>query len=271
MTTEFTSTPDDFSPPARSNPSTFAATPAWERGKKRRGSEAEVAAEPRSFASDTSETSASVADDFRPIENGRAAMGEAEATEATFAAAPAYATRTATRKNSAAPLAIAAGIILVGGLAAAGWYYTQPHAQGVAELTPGSASTTTTTATASTAGAPLPGEQVAQNTAPPAATPEAAPPVAPSHAMSTTTTTNHKAAPTVTHRTTTTVARARTATPSAPDVGADAAARAPAQAAPTPAAPPLVLNLPSASQPAPVQTAPAPAPTQAPPAETPPQ
>lgn len=271
MTIDFSSTPGGGPTNSESDSPMFAPTPAWERGKKRRSfsGSASREPEPRSFAADTSDR------DPAPVMTGATAGGMAsDPTTDSFAAAPSYATRPGHRRSATAPLVIAAGIILVGGLAAAGWYYTKPHAQGVAELTPGSA--TTTTATATTAGAPLPGEQVAQNTVPPAAAPEAvppeaAPPVAPSRSMTTTTTTTHKAGPTVTHRTKTTVARARTATPSAADVGADAATRAPAQAAPTPTAPPLVLNLPSASQPAPVQTTPAPAPTQTPPAETPPQ
>jgi hypothetical protein len=267
VTIDFNSTPGGGPTNSESDSPMFAATPAWERGKKRRsfgGSASQVEPEPRSFAADTSDRAPAAV-----MTGATAGAMASDPTTDSFAAAPSYATRPAHRRSATAPIVIAAGIILVGGLAAAGWYYTQPHAQGVAELTPGSASTTTATAT--TAGAPLPSEQVAQNTAAPAAAPEAAqPPVAPSRTMSTTTTTTHKAGPTVTHRTRTTVARARTATPSAPDVGADAATRAPAQAAPTPtptpAAPPLVLNLPSASQPAP-----APAPTQIPPAETPPQ
>ncbi|MBS0362850.1 MAG: hypothetical protein JSR98_15850, partial [Proteobacteria bacterium] len=40
-------------------------------------------------------------------------------------------------KNSTAPIAIVAGIVVLGAVAAAGWYATQPHNQSVAELTPG--------------------------------------------------------------------------------------------------------------------------------------
>ena len=274
MPTDFTSNPADEPIRSESETPMFAPIPAWERGKKRRGfgggRSSRVAAEPRSFAADAVEgdvvTGAAVREDLRPYETRSEAMADSlaptPATDTAFAATPAYATRTAVRKNSAAPVAIAAGIILLGGLAAAGWYYSQPHGQGVAELTPGSTATTTTT----TAGAPTPGEpqQLAQaDAAPPAA---AAPPPPAAHAKTTTTTTVHSA-PAPAARTTT--VRTHRAT-SASDVSADASTTAPARAAPAPAptpaappaaaapAPPLVLSIPPATtQAAPVQTAPA--------------
>jgi len=274
MPTDFTSNPADDPMRSESETPMFAPIPAWERGKKRRGfggRTSRVEPEPRSFAADPVErdvaTGAAVREDLRPYETRSEAMADSlaptPATDTAFAATPAYATRTAVRKNSAAPVAIAAGIILLGGLAAAGWYYTQPHGQGVAELTPGSATTTTT----ATAGAPTPGEQqLAQaDAAPPAA---AAPPPPAAHARTTTTTTVHSA-PAPAARTT--VTRTHRAT-SASDVSADASTTAPVRAAPAPAptpaappsaaaapAPPLVLNVPLATtQAAPVQTAPAP-------------
>jgi hypothetical protein len=271
MPTDFTSTDSD---PISTESPMFAPVPAWERGKKRRsfGSRgSRVAPEPRSFAAELSADPelAPATVKTRPVVAQREEI--VDLPDETFAAAPVFASSTAARKgNGAAPIAIAAGLILIGGLAAAGWYATQPHDQGVAELTPG-ASSTTTTGDTTTAVATAPA-QVAQNTAP---TP---PPVA---AKPVTTTTVHSSGPTVSR---TTVARARPAPRSAADVGSDASTRAsapppmpmptpaPAPAAAAPA--PLVLNIPQqaapvptapAETPQPTQTAPAPAPTQTPP------
>ena len=275
MPTDFTSTDSD---PISTESSMFAPVPAWERGKKRRsfGSRGNrVAPEPRSFAAELSAEPEPViaTTATRPVRAKREDI--VDRPDETFAAAPVFASSTAARKgNGAAPIAIAAGLILIGGLAAAGWYATQPHDQGVAELTPGATTTTTTATTAgdtTTADTAAPA-QMAQNTAP---TP---PPVAAKAKAVTTTTTTHSSGPTVSR---TTVA-ARAAPRSAADVGSDASTRAPApMPMPTPgpataAAPPapLVLSIPqqaapaptpSADTPMPTQTAPAPAPTQTPP------
>jgi hypothetical protein len=262
---------NDFSPintPESDGPM-FAPIPTWERGKKRRsfGSRGERAApEPRSFAP-LETPSTTLSGDARAYE---ARMDTVDPTDTSFATAPVYADRTARKGNGAAPIAIAAGVILLGGLAAAGWYAYQPHNAGVAELTPGQ--TTTTTQVASTV--PAAGDQqVAQNTA--SDTAPAAPAAA---AKVTTTTTTHSKAPVRT-----TVTRTASRSASAADRAADASTTAPVQAAPTPAAPaaaapPAQLKLdippaqaaptataPAAEAPAPTQTAPAPAPTQTPP------
>ncbi|HEX2818422.1 MAG TPA: hypothetical protein VHN39_18665, partial [Phenylobacterium sp.] len=145
---------NDFSPintPETETPM-FAGTPSWERGKKRRsfGSRgSRVAAEPRSFAP---EYAAEPGDPIptRPVtlsEDARAyeaRMDTVDPTDTTFASGATFADRTARKGNGAAPIMVAAGIILVGGLAAGGWYALQPHNTGVAELTPGSPATTTT-------------------------------------------------------------------------------------------------------------------------------
>lgn len=267
MSTEFTSIPDDFSTPVNPGATPFAPVPAWERGKPRRDLAGQVAAEPRSFAPERAERPVAtrpvtrpttLSDDARAYE---ARLDTVDATDTTFAAEPVYVSRAASRNTSTAPIAIMAGIILLGGVATAGWYYSRPHDAGMAQLTPGAASTTTTTEVASTA----PATAAADLTAP-----AAAPVPAPVAAKTTTTTT------TTTSRTASrapakaTVTRSRSAA-SAADIAADVSAKAPVQAvampAPAAAAPPvaavpapLVLTLPA-------QTAPAPAPA---PTETPP-
>ncbi|HXA38016.1 MAG TPA: hypothetical protein VNW53_03380 [Phenylobacterium sp.] len=235
MTTEISATPDNSPTNASTDSPMFAPVPAWERNNKRRGFGGGRAAEPRSFES------APAID----------AMGGVDPTDVNFAAGPTFADRTRKSASSNVPIAIVAGLIVLGGIGAVGWYAMQPHgAPGVAELTPGAATTTTTTTTpdASTTA-------VAQNEPLPAAA--AAPPAA---KAVTTTTTARSSGGAVTHRATT-VARAHRAA-SVSETAADASTTAPvtpplqraAPAAPpaAAAAPPLVLNLP--------QTAPAPAP-----------
>ena len=294
MTIDFSSTPDDSPTNTESEGSMFAPTPAWERSKKRRmfGGRARspdatrVAEEPRSFAAEAEPEPETLAGDqrayaFDPIgptdQSAFAATGEP-----AFAATPSYAGVTARRKTSVAPVAIAAGIVLIGGLAATGWYMTQSHTAGVAQLTPGSAATTTTT-TAVTGDQVQTAENAAPQAALPAASASATAPAAAAPAPvthTTTTTTAHSSAPaTVTHRTTAVAHAKAPASRSAADAGANASATLPATpqpyqrssaAAPTPPAatpaPPLVLNIPPATtQAAPVETAPAPTVTAPPP------
>ncbi len=299
MTIDFSSTPDDGPTTTESEGSMFAPTPSWERGKKRSGlarmfsgGATRVADEPRSFAAESDaplETGVLAGDQrayaFDPIGPAEASVADASVFETTaepaFAGTPTYANVSARRKTNAAPVAIAAGIVLLGGLAATGWYMNQPHTAGVAQLTPGEVSTTTTDS------API---QAAQAATPQEALPgaSASTAAAPARTSITTTTTRAAAPASVTHQTTT-VARARPAARSAQDVTSDASTTAPVrpaqeapQAAPTAPAPtptaPLVLTLPP-TQAAPVQVAPdtaAPAPTQtapataAPPETTPP-
>ncbi len=236
MTTDISATPDNSPTNTSADSPMFAPVPAWERNNKRRGfGGGRSAAEPRSF-------------EPAPAID---AMGGVDPTDANFAAGPTFADRTRKPASSNVPVAIVAGLIVLGGIGAAGWYAMQPHgAPGVAELTPGAATTSTTTTTpdgSTTA--------VAQNTPLPAA---AAPPA--TKAITTTSTTAHSSGGAVSHRTTT-VARAHRA-PSVSETAADASTTAPVtpplqRAAPvtppaTMPAPPLVLNLP--------QVAPAPAP-----------
>ncbi len=251
MTIDFSNSPN----PADTESPMFAPIPAWERGKKRRSggitspqSVDTVAAEGRSFAPSAPVSSRT---DF------------ADPATSTFAAAPAYATRTTVRKRSAAPLVVGAGIILVAGLAAAGWYATQPASQGVAELTPGSATTTTTTPAPPAAATPAP-RQLAINTASPA------PPVIRPAATHTITTTTTHAAPA--SRNPIAGATARAVLPAGPQAYAPTASTQ----APTSPTTPAFHGLAPALSPAPVQSAPAaevpaPAATSPAPTETAPQ
>jgi len=283
MTIDFSATPQDSPTNTQSDSPMFAPVPAWERGKKRRGfgggRTSRVDEEPRSFAAEP-EISAAAAEQgayaFDPIgPAGSARPTESQPTESVFAGTPSYAGVTARRKGNGAPVAIAAGIILLGGLGAAGWYYTQPHDTGIAELTPGSPTTTTTTTAA--AATDTPNDQLAQASTPQAAMPAAsaaatATPPATTHSTTTTTTTARSSAPAATHRTVTALARTR----SAEDVSSDASAAAPAPPAPpapTPQAAPPIVSVPPAAQaaPAPVQTAPPATPAAPAPTETPPQ
>jgi hypothetical protein len=246
--------------------SMFAPVPAWERGKKRRSFGRRAPAEPRSFAPAAATMDETAPIMGSPMEPEVDRLSDVDPANSTFAAAPIYVSNARSKSNGpvSAPVAIAAGLILIGGIAAAGWYYTQPHGQaGVAELTPGGATTTTTTDT--TAAAPAPPSQMAQNTPPPVA--------------KTTTTTGRDGS--VTTRTRTAPARSRAAS----DTAADASTTAPAQAssapmplptpgvappaaAATPAAP-LVLNIPPAAT-APAATPQAVTPQTAPEAAAPP-
>ncbi|WP_293369475.1 hypothetical protein [Phenylobacterium sp.] len=269
MTIDFSATPDDSPTNNTADGPMFAPVPAWERNKKRRGFGGGRASEPRSFAPADEPLAATPVSD---------ALGPLEPTDDAFAAGPTFANRTKKTASSNVPIAIVAGLIVIGGVGAAGWYAMQPHGgQGVAELTPGSATTTTTPDGSVTT-------QVAEATTP-------ATPAAPAGKATTTTTTARSRDGGVTHRTTTTV-RSHAASDTAADASTTApmpraapapqpaspAAAAPA-AAPTPApAAPLVLTLPPSSAPqstapadtpAPVQSAPAPT-TAPPPTQTPP-
>jgi hypothetical protein len=289
MPIDFTSSENDPTL-TESEGSMFAPVPAWERGKKRRGfgmgGSSRVAPEPRSFASDDDIVAPRVgamsgpavgAERVEFVDTTDAALGDA-----AFAGTPIYANRTAARKgNGAAPIAIAAGVILLGGLAAAGWYASQPHDQGIAQLTPGATTTTTTATTA--------GDTVTPDAALPAQVAQNVTPAAPAAHAKIVTTTTRSTGPVVQHTTVARAAPARapaqasdnaanasaTATAAAPTPAPAPSAAPPAAAAPTA---PLVLTIPPAapSQAAPTTTAPVETPvtpqtTQAPPpTQTPP-
>jgi hypothetical protein len=266
MPIDFSATPDEDPIHGDADGSTFAPTPAWERNKKRRGfGGGRRTDEPRSFAP---------ADEPPIADSAVDSMGAVDPATDTFAAGPTFANRTRKGASSRVPLAIGAGLIVIAGVGAAGWYALQPHgAPGVAELTPGSTSTTTTPEGSVTT-------QVAE-----AATPPATPAAAAEKSTTTTTTAKTAHGATVTHKTTTTV-RSRAASDTAADASTTAPMPAPAQAAPSPAAappaaaapaPPLVLNLPQTTAPAPAPATVSPPTTQAappatvtPPTQTPP-
>lgn len=189
----------------------FAANPAWERGRKRKGlggrkisaAPAATAAaveptstitpEPRTFAAerDYEEPMALDRPVARPVERPMtpdAAGTEYSAMGATMASPRAAALETdsgmvapigreprrtaaRTHKSSAAPAAIAAGVAAVALVGAAGWYATQAD-DGIPELAPGQPADTQV-ATAPLPQAPLPAETSA--TAPTTVNPTAPP------------------------------------------------------------------------------------------------
>jgi hypothetical protein len=141
MSVDFNSMPKTEPGLGESDTPMFAGVPSWERNRKR-----------RSFGGGKTRTVA-----VEPVAPRNAA--DVPVSESAFVTAPIQTTRVVKKSGgSVAPLAIAAGIIAIGGLAAAGWYASQPHDTGVAQLTPGTESAAPTTT------APMP--QVATNLAP---------------------------------------------------------------------------------------------------------
>jgi hypothetical protein len=241
MSVDFNSMPKTEPGLGESETPMFAGVPSWERNRKR-----------RSFGGGKSRTAPA-----EPVAPRNAA--DVPVSDSAFATAPTHSTRTIKKSGGGvAPLAIAAGIVAIGGLAAAGWYASQPHDTGVAELTPGTAAVTPPAAPppqVATNLAPMPGEAA---TAPPAPTPAKAatpPPRA--------TTRVAAAAP----------ARARPArSDSAEDAGVNTSATLPAAPQPysgTAVAPSAPADVAPASPP--VSTAPQPVNPATPPTEAAPQ
>lgn len=122
--------------------SLFAPIPAWERGRKRKGlgrgkpaaAAAPVAAEPRSFDSPMDRPMT----ETRPM-TGSAVHADEDAHGEAGLVAPIGRTRTRTagpaRKSGMPAAALAAGVVALGAVGAAGLYVTQQD-DGVAELTP---------------------------------------------------------------------------------------------------------------------------------------
>jgi hypothetical protein len=165
-----------------------------------------------------------------------------EPADGAFATGPTFADgRTSGKRNSMlAPMAIVGGLVLLAGVGVAGWYATQPHDNGIAQITPSNSDISVTPV------AP-PADQLAQAPAPePAAAPPASAPPA-----------NAKLSATARAEPAPRPARARAATSrAAEDQGVNASAVVPAPVRslnPAPVAPPV--------NPSPPQAAPAPAPT----------
>lgn len=146
MPTDFTSNPET-SPVGETESPMFAPIPSWERNRKRRGfgraTRTVVAPEKRTFAADDMDDGPALMTETiatRPVLTDPMLRDEPLMTPSgtAFAEPPAYVRTTIVRRNNAAPVAIAAGLIALGGLAAAGWYASRPHDAGIAQLTPGS-------------------------------------------------------------------------------------------------------------------------------------
>jgi hypothetical protein len=253
----------------------FAPIPSWERGKKRRGlgasrSQSTTGATPPVATAPIAETRGfdsplgdhmnhTVYSDTAPTGTGTLNAGSDGADTMiprTRTSAPAK------RRGGVAPLAVAAGVVMIGGLAAAGWYAGQPRDTGVAALTPGVTETSAAALETSSAQTSL-----AANTASAPPTPAAIPtarPEAPAAASRATTT-----------RTAATVRTRPTPAASAADVGVNASATLPSAPMPyaattgsagdaTTSAP--TATSPTVSAPAPMMMTPAP---ETPPVTTP--
>jgi hypothetical protein len=148
-----------------SGDSLFAATPIWERGgKKRRGGLGRSAAPSATTGAATGATTATGATastlgadtGHSTVSSGGSTMGgstvggasidrpihshSATTTAASepMMAAPPRTHTTAPKKKAGIPAgALAAGVVALGGLAAAGWYASQPNDGGLAQLEPG--------------------------------------------------------------------------------------------------------------------------------------
>jgi len=248
MSVDFNSMPSTEPGLGESDTPMFAGVPSWERNRKR-----------RSFGGKARSAAPVVADE--PVVTRNAAYVEPK--DEAIATAPVYTTRTVKKSGGVAPLAIAAGIVAIGGLAAAGWYASQPHETGMAQLTPGTESVAPPADT-------LP--QVAANTAPMPGEPATAPAPAPMPAKAET------PAPRVTTRVAAaTPARARpAASRSAEDAGVNTSATLPAAPQPysgtaiAPSAPADVAPASPPVQAAPQPVNPTPPPTEAAPQVTPP-
>jgi hypothetical protein len=170
MTVDFNETPQDNPLTRETESPMFAPIPSWERGKKRSrlGARtvssapvaATIAAEPRSFAARPDTT------DLRRPRTTR--VIDEPVNEALMSRPLSPVRKTG---NGVSPIALLAGIVVLGGLGAAGWYASQPREVGVAQLTPGQVTTTTVTT-------PVAPTQMAAVTPPAIATPAAAMPAA---------------------------------------------------------------------------------------------
>ena len=237
MAVNNTNTPDS----STADTPMFAPIPSWERNRKR-----------RAFGGAHRTAAPAPAVENRPPTGRLDAVETADllAADPTFAGlSPSVGSTKARARATIAPLAIAAGIIALGGLAAAGWYANQPHEQGVAQLTPGSTSVTTTTTGA-------PPKAAASNDA--AAAPAETAAVSPPQGATTTTRTTRFSTADRLARTRPAAAR------SVGDAGANASTTLPDGPQPfsgTATSPALI-----SPSPAPVQDAPAPEPVEAAPA-----
>jgi len=229
--------PKDGDPKAENEESMFAPTPLWDRDpKRRRDRRAAASRAVRDPAMDAGEAGAG------------AIGGAAEPADVVYETQPAIAPEGMQMRRRGSAGAVAAGVVAIAAIAAIGWYATRPRDSGLAELTPGAA--TTGPATAPTAAAPA-ASQLAVNlphaaaTAPPATTAPVRDRTTTAPVRDrTTTTTTRATAPVAPHRTHTTLAarapapRVRPAQPSsAMEAGVNAGATAPmiSTPAPTPA------------------------------------
>lgn len=157
----------------------FAASPIWERNRKKKGfgarkaAPAEVVPEPRVVDTERGEEPMML---DTPVASPIAGAAAHRETRAEEAAPNASATPRAQKSRGLAPAAIAAGVVALGALGATGWYMSRDNA-GMPELAPGSTTTEVAAAPpapAANAPAPIasPPTQLAANETPPPAAAE---------------------------------------------------------------------------------------------------
>lgn len=132
----------------------FAATPVWDRNRKRKGgfgrkaapaaAASTVAPEPRSFVErDDLALDAPVqrpmADTYvrpDPVISRLAPSAETDAGMVAAIGRPSARTTRSAKSSSVAPIALAAGVVALGAIAGVGWYATQGD-DGIPEMAPG--------------------------------------------------------------------------------------------------------------------------------------
>ena len=239
MSVDFNATPLNTPTTGETDAPMFAPIPSWERNRKRKGFGG------KSSSAATIQVGAPVAD------TTSASYAAPLDTPNTFAAAPAFASRPVKKGRTGLPMAVAAGIVAIGGLAAAGWYASQPHETGIATLTPGTEAAALPAAAPVMATAPILPVEVK--------TPAAATPARATTRVATAT--PARARPAASRSAADAGVNTAASLPSAPQPysGQMTAPAAPAGAAPVIAAP--AWNIPpkaEAPAPAPVEAAPAP-------------
>lgn len=159
--------PADFSGPEKIAPRQtdepmFAPTPLWDRdARKRRGGRAVARRTARDPALDAGEAGAGLAAVAEPVDT-------VYETQPASSAEP-----TGARRRGVSASVVAAGVVAAALIGAVGWYESQPHDNGVAELTPGAATRTALNSAAPPSASPLAALPAPAAQTPPTSTPPA--------------------------------------------------------------------------------------------------
>lgn len=280
----------------------FAANPIWERSRKKKGfgsrkaPSVQATPEPRIFAErdDTALDTAAFDNPAQataapgPIASSPLYRDDARSDEVALTPSspdgeagpvspigvdrtPDVTTRDHTSR-SAAPAAIAAGLVVLGALGATGWYMSRDDNARAPELTPGSATPEVATAPIAPAASPAtagPGQLAANAMTPPAAASQVTPPPVAETPRTSARTRAARVRPAAAPSASTEGVNA-SATAALPDGPQPYSGSATAEIAPTQVNPPLVILPPASAAPAAVPQSPATtAPEAAPTTETP--